>query len=365
MHAILALSGSHLTAFIDDPKATMALSHRQKAITGLEEAFSRWPPKAEEAHVMLASSYLLAFQSTFMPDGFFDSIVSLRGCALISQMILSARLEGTFSVDPNMTNGFINARLLNFPTLDQLLARQALRSLAGFLHMLDEPGVHEIERTLYAELIGTVRPLLLAVDDSTLLMDEIPTPDLTEAMSTAPSSPFCAPTPRNVIRNPLFPDEPSTSYEEVKSLGVEGIASCPPDHEQSPTKAFNALMSTLLILTTWSQDELTHLLSPSNQLGNVLMSHFFACRFLVSPLSAPETAMRTPIWAMVEWCERILYVVEDDEKVKWTEFVKWPRLIVRTLRCCLNQKRGLTFGDVHDILLHDPGAFREGRLRRL
>lgn len=96
MHSVLALSGSHLSLLVDDSKGIMALSHRQKAITGLDEAFSRWPPKAEEAHVMLAASYILAFQSSYLPDGFLDHVLSLRGCAVLSQAILTDHLPGGF-----------------------------------------------------------------------------------------------------------------------------------------------------------------------------------------------------------------------------------------------------------------------------
>src|SRR5207253_3221094 len=117
---------------VDDPRCKMALSHRQMAIKGLEEAFTRWPPTADEAHAMLATSYLLAGQSGYMPDAFVDHILCLRGCALLSQMILTDRLEGVFSVDPNLHSMALELKLKNFPALDQALARRALRSLAAF-----------------------------------------------------------------------------------------------------------------------------------------------------------------------------------------------------------------------------------------
>ena len=63
MHAMLALAGSHLSLHVDEGVHSRAILHRQNAIQGLEEAFTKWPPKAEEAHVMLATSYILGFQS--------------------------------------------------------------------------------------------------------------------------------------------------------------------------------------------------------------------------------------------------------------------------------------------------------------
>src|SRR5262245_38814284 len=89
MHGILAMAGSHLDIFIETPTSNKPLLHRQKAIEGLEQAFTKWPPTSDEAHVMLATSYLLAFQSSYMPDGMLDHILCLRGTAMISQMASS------------------------------------------------------------------------------------------------------------------------------------------------------------------------------------------------------------------------------------------------------------------------------------
>lgn len=74
--------------------------------------------------------------------------------------------------------------------------------------------------------------------------------------------------------------------------------------------------------------------------------------------------MRTPVKAMVEWTEKWVASLEDDDDVEWTKYLKFPTKMLRSLRLCLNRKRGLTFGDVHDIVVKDPSAFLEGRLRR-
>lgn len=300
-----------------------------------------------------------------MPDGFFDHIISLRGCALISQSILSHRLEGMFSLDPILRTQWITRQLLNLPALDQQLARDALRSLAGFLNLLSAPTTREIEKTLYAQLVESIRPLLIG--RSNLL--EIPTPDLTESYSETSasngSSPFCVPSPDTYTKNPLFPDNLLSSYDDIVAQGPEAIVDVPLGHRPDPIRSFDACMSSLMILATWPQSELFHIFSPTNKLGGIIMAHFCSVRFIVSPLSAPESAMTMPIKAMVEWCEKIMDAVDDDDEIKWSQYVQWPRKIVRTLRCCVNQKRGTTFGDVFDLLVKDPGAFREGRLRRL
>lgn len=166
MHSILALAGTHLSIFVDGPHGNMALSRRQKAITGLEEAFTRWPPKAEEAHVMLACSYILGTQCIYLPDGNLDMFISLRGCALISQMIRNSHMEGIFSCQPGLHYFGCELKREKFPALNQDLVHDALRSLAEFSHVLYRG--REIERAFYAQLVESIRPLLVQSRRSSL-----------------------------------------------------------------------------------------------------------------------------------------------------------------------------------------------------
>ncbi|KAF2182278.1 hypothetical protein K469DRAFT_712904 [Zopfia rhizophila CBS 207.26] len=338
MHSIIAMSGSHLSLLVDDPRCKMALSHRQVAIKGLEEAFTRWPPTADEAHAMLATSYLLATQSGYMPDGFLDCILSLRGCALLSQMIFRDRLEGVFSVDPNLLGTGLGLKPNNFLTLDQALVRDALRSLARFAHHLKADTAKDIEKALFVRLVESVRPLLVP------------------SQGSQQSEPSPSPSPPHTETNSEAVDESTDSTVSAFAYTTE----VPPNNRPDPVTAFNALASILLLLTTWSQEDVLHIFAPSSKLANVLMAHFGAVRFLVWPLFGPEAAMRTPVKAMVEWCEKLLDTVEDDE-VKWTKYIEWPRRVFRTMRSCIHQKRGLTLGDFLDVLMKDPAAFREGR----
>ena len=75
--------------------------------------------------------------------------------------------------------------------------------------------------------------------------------------------------------------------------------------------------------------------------------------------------MNIPMGAMIEWCEKVIDAVEDDEEVQWSQYLEWPQKMVTAMRCCLNQKRSLTFGDLYHVLINDPGAFREGRMSKL
>jgi hypothetical protein len=376
MHAILAISGSHLSVLIDDPNSNMALMHRQTAITGLEEAFARWPPKAEEAHVMLAACYLLAFQSSYMPDGLLDHIISLRGCAFVAQMILQYQLPGTFSVDSNMHSTSIELKLRNFPALDQHLARDALQSLAELGPLLEDAAAHDIERALFAQLVGCLQPLLLPVLDDFVAQETTPP---TSDPSSPTEAPFTVPSPNPYIKHPLIPSSPTADFDKImRQIHNNTLLWAHPGTTPQPQLSFNALMSSLLILTTWPQSAVLHLFSPTNPRGAIVLAHFIAVRFIVSPLSAPKSAMRTPVSAMVEWFEKILEGVGDaagatsntgngkeHERIDWEKYVAWPRKVLRTLRSLVNQNRALKFGDILEVLMEDPGAFREGRPRAL
>jgi hypothetical protein len=354
MHSILALAGSHLSIFSDNPSGQMALLHRQKAITGLEKAFSRWPHNAVEAHVMFATSYLLASQSIYITDGFLDHYLFLRGCALLSQLISSNGLDGAFSGYPRLPSSGLSLTLKNFLALDQLLIRHALHSLAGFSHHLSAGT--DIERALYAQLVESVR-LLLAPIQTGLNSEATGGSASCTPSSLASSHPH--------INNPLFPQRFDISYEEIRSRNSGVNADVPADHRLELGRSFSPLIASCLIPITWPRDAVLHLFSPSNKLGNIIMAHFLMLQFIVAPICAPESAMKIPMKARIEWLEKIVDAVEDDKEVQWTKYVESPSRMLRTLRFCLNQKRGLVLGDIYDILIKDPGAFREGRLRRL
>lgn len=365
MHSILALAGSHLSTLSDNPSDQMALLHRQKAITGLEEAFGRWPHNAVEAHVMLATSYLLACQSLYITDGFLDHILSIRGCALLSQLISSNHLDGVFSVCPRLHNMGLRLKLKNFPALDQLLIRHALHSLAGFSHHLSAGT--DIERALYAKLVESIRPLLVPIQH--LEPPRPPSPVQAELNSEATDgSASCTPSSLSSshphINNPLFPQRSAISYQEIQSRNLEVNADVPANHRLESARSFNALMESFLIPVTWPRDAVLHLTSPSNKLGNIIMAHSFTVQLIVAPLYTPESVMKMSFKARIEWLEKIVDAVEDDE-VQWMKYMELPSRMLRTMRLSLNQKQGLTLGDVYDILIKDPGAFREGRLGRL
>lgn len=362
MHAILALAGSHEAIQVDEPNINPSLSHRQKAIQGLEQTFASWPPPAEEAHIMLATSYLLCFQSSYIEDGFLEHILSLRGCAVLSQLILNERFEGPFAVRVNMHNVFMESKFKSFPHLDQELAIEALLSIQALRHILAPLASDSIEKAIIASLVETIQPLLEHGWDPQSEVETIDTPSLTDSTtpSTQISSPKTTPYGRIHIQNPMCPTNSRLNFDLISWATL----TIPPTPVTDPVKSFNALMYSLLILANWPQDSLMRLFDHTNQLGNIVMAHFLAVRSIVSPLSCPQTGLKTPVRAMVKWTERIIDAVEDDDEEEWTKYVAWPAKILRCMKACVERKKGLVFGDVYEMLLSDPGAFKEGRAWR-
>ncbi|KAF2689077.1 hypothetical protein K458DRAFT_123548 [Lentithecium fluviatile CBS 122367] len=384
MHAMLALSGSHLDLFVDDPRPNRSLTHRQKAIEGLEEAFTRWPPTPSEAHVMLATSYLLAFQSSYMFDGMMEHILSLRGCAMLSQTIFTNGFEGVFSVNPNLHGHWFEGKMKNFPAFDQQLIREALHSFANFAPHLAASPKHGVERDILAQLVECLRCLLLPLEPSEKKEDSplptpVPTGSFSQSMNTEAQSSE-SPTsdipssdrtslvalasrydPDGSLKNPFLPSKLGLDFSSITDWNT--ITTVPPDHVRQPVRSFNALMSSLLILTTAPQDPVLKLFSPTNVLGQIVLAHFTCVLFIIFPLSAPDNAMKTPMKAMIEWCERVIDAVKECEEgdgAEWTRFVQWPRKILDSMRRCLNQRSRLTFGDMYDLLVNNPRAFTEG-----
>lgn len=359
MHAMLALAGSHLAIQVDNPQTTLALSHRQKAITGLEEAFTQWPPSAENAHIMLATTYLLSFQASYLRDGFVDSILSLRGCALLSQLVRNNNLKGIFPITPHMLSPTKHSISTDFPRYDQELACEPLRSLAKLSHLLARPSAHDIERALVAQSVETMRSLL--EPDNVVVSETAATPVTTDTNTDATTfvegEAYWTIHGKAKFTNPLFPADITLPFDDIDWDNI----TAPPSTRPDLVRSFNALMSTVLILTTWPYDAVEHVLSPTNQLSNVVMAHFCAMRAIVSPLSDPRAAFRAPVDAVVAWDSQFIAAVKDDEDVKWTEYVEWPKKIVRCLQACLAEKKGLTFRDLRNIVVDDPGAFKEGR----
>ncbi|PKX90587.1 Zn(II)2Cys6 transcription factor [Aspergillus novofumigatus IBT 16806] len=152
MHAILALSSSHLALLTGSALPVEALRHRQRALRGLNEAMSRAPSETSDADAMLAACYILTFQSSYMLDGLSEYIMMLRGCGLVTGLMLQRNLHGSFSIDVNSHIKYMEAQSDRFPTIDSRIASDGIRSLSLVKPLLQHP----IEEVFYQLLFDFI-----------------------------------------------------------------------------------------------------------------------------------------------------------------------------------------------------------------
>ncbi|KAL6153189.1 hypothetical protein ACJQWK_11624 [Exserohilum turcicum] len=344
MEAMLALAGSHLALQVEKPKNDLALHHRQKAIVGLGEAFTRWPPTAEESHVMFAASFLLSYQSTFMEDGFLEHFVSLRGCSLLAQLIMAEGFTGPFVDQTNWNLIAVDSPFSKFPQLDQGLVHQALLSLKGFSPLVSQLGAHAIEKAVVCQLAQALRFLLHSnVDPKSEKLSE---PDLPPANSLSPK--YFA------FTNPLLPADTATLFPDIDWDNI----TAPPPGAPFHFAAFKAMMATLTLFSTWPHEELVRIFDPANHLGNVVLAHFCAVRFILLPFTAPDNVLRNPAKAAVQWAAKIMAALDDDKSGQWAKYTEWPTKVIRCLYGCVEKNRAFTIGNVRDMLIQNPDLFR-------
>ncbi|KAG9185331.1 hypothetical protein G6011_07875 [Alternaria panax] len=285
--------------------------------------------------------------------------------------------RGPFSDQKGLGMIRMDTKFCNFPVVDQELLREALLSIKGFSGLMAGTGAHPIEKAIVGQLIETLQCLLVSEVDKSELTEAFhstteddeendPTaipgthvvPGFTKA-NTLPkvTSEPNPPSDLYAFANPILPGDLGPFFD---TIDWENLTTAPPGAPY-PLQSFIAIMAILTIFSTWPHDALMHVFDPTNQLGNVVMAHFCAIRFVLSPLSAPRNALTTPIRATTQWSARIIAAIDDNESGEWAQYVEWPKKILRCMEACIEKHKGFTMEDVRDMLLRDPGAFKEGR----
>jgi hypothetical protein len=117
MHAMLGLSASDLNTKAPQSSelTCSAMSHRVQAIKSLNQALSNGLHTFEEGNAMLATCYVLLFQSVLLEDGLAEYMSFIRGCVLIAQNMGCKRMKFLFhsflgtdslaKMDPHLKEG--------------------------------------------------------------------------------------------------------------------------------------------------------------------------------------------------------------------------------------------------------------------
>jgi hypothetical protein len=139
MHAILALSASHLEALTGAPLSSTAMHHRILAIKGSNEAMSQVNRTGSDGDALLAACYLLTFQSIQMKEGIAEFFLFVRGCSLVSRQLKSEKLSMAFFLTEGDHWSFMEERLKNLPTISPEILDGAEQSLSALPTLLKEP----------------------------------------------------------------------------------------------------------------------------------------------------------------------------------------------------------------------------------
>jgi hypothetical protein len=164
---MLALSASDLEASSSQPSSELAQSamfHRILAIKSLNRALSTGLQSLEDGNAMLATCYILVYQSTLIDEGLSEYLTFVRGCVLVPLQMacrgLKFLLHNLLSDDEiEMTRPY----LLRMPAIDTGLVDAAYASLEAFAPLCER----ESEKTMREHMLEIVRNFYLSSCDGT------------------------------------------------------------------------------------------------------------------------------------------------------------------------------------------------------
>lgn len=272
MHAILGMAATHLQLVTGVPLGTTALQHRLLAIVGSSEALNRPSRTGVDGDALLASCYLLAFQSSYMPDGMQEFFRTIRGCALLTMQLRADNLPMAFFLPHKYHFAVMQERLVDLPVIEPGLVEIARRSL----ELLPRDLFDIWHTNFYDSLIVTLDSLAI----SSLQCEQ---PSL---------SPICHPSLVHFTYQ-----IPHPAYFKFL-LVYQGIL-------KMDTLAFN------------------NFLSPTNHFARILLVHFLAIELIMEPVISREFGGRSrpiPSRYHLDW----IFSANRELPPDLRDLVKWP-----------------------------------------
>jgi hypothetical protein len=159
MHAILGFAASHLELLTRVDLNTTAMYHRVQAIKGSAVALSQTNRSGDDGDALVASCYLLTFQSLYIKDdkeGIVEFLHFIRGCSLVWNQLLYEKVPITFYLTSESQYEFMKPRLVALPDIDPQLLESAEKSLSELRLILYKP-VHTMFHGLFVGCITAVK----------------------------------------------------------------------------------------------------------------------------------------------------------------------------------------------------------------
>jgi hypothetical protein len=168
---MLALSASDIAAIPSQHTSELiqsAIIHRVLAIKLFNRALSTGLHSFEEGNAMLATCYLLVFQSILIDEGLDEHLTFIRGCVLVSLQMGYKGLKFLFqNLLSNNELEKIRPHFQGTPPIDLGPVDAAYASLEAFWHLCER----ESEKKFHGYLLEVVRSLYLSSGDGTNLLD--------------------------------------------------------------------------------------------------------------------------------------------------------------------------------------------------
>ena len=142
----------------------MAMSHRVKAISSLNEAIGKPIQSVEQGNAMIATCFSLLFQSTLIDDGLVEYMTFVRGVLVVSLHMGQKNIAFLFEHMFDQAH-VIESELTDSPLIDPNHARRACRSLEMLCPLVQ--NVREVE--LYGHLLSAARALFTSSRDGVSL----------------------------------------------------------------------------------------------------------------------------------------------------------------------------------------------------
>ncbi|KAK0117536.1 hypothetical protein ONS95_011875 [Cadophora gregata] len=187
MHAMLALSASHLERLTPSHLTSTAQSHRLLAISGLNTALSRLLPSSTDGDAAIATCYALLMQSWYMDDGLSASIILTRSVNSTTKWVREQRVRSLLACDDEGTRrAGMKGRLRGAPGFEGGFVDGAVGALGGLEGLCEGEGY---QRGLYGVLRGAFEMLrvgAVACYDAYISLDtflsSLPSASLTELL---------------------------------------------------------------------------------------------------------------------------------------------------------------------------------------
>lgn len=150
MHAMLALSASHLEKLAPNGLTSIAQSHRLEAIKGLNTALTQPLHNAEEGDAAIAACYALFMQSWYMDDGLQASLVLTRSLDLTTKQVRQQQPDSIFAGENGETRlTSMRTRIKDCPKFDVDFIDTAVTSIEALEPLLE----WDFERELWSGLV--------------------------------------------------------------------------------------------------------------------------------------------------------------------------------------------------------------------